>query len=85
MTKIALAAAAILVAMGSAFAGSDHYGSNNASQPVANIDHALTASIRKPGMAHNGVDTMIMTGPATTQSGPAESGPIESGQGIWGN
>ena len=35
MTKIALTAAAILVATGTAFAGSDHYGSNNVNQPVA--------------------------------------------------
>ena len=81
MTKIALVTAAILVAMGSAFAGSDHYGSNNASQLAANIDHALTASIRKSRMAQpNGVDTGTTTGPAATQFGSPESG-----QGIWGN
>jgi hypothetical protein len=50
MTKIALTAAAILVATGTAFAGSDNYGSNNANQPaalVANIDNSYTASIKK--------------------------------------
>ena len=47
MTKIALTAAAILVATGTAFAGSDNYGSNNANQPVANIDNSYTASISK--------------------------------------
>ena len=51
MTKIALTAAAILVATGSAFAGSDHYGSNNANQPVASqstsVDHMFTGSILK--------------------------------------
>jgi uncharacterized protein DUF680 len=48
MTKIALTAAAILVATGSAFAaGSDHYGSNNANQPAASVDSTVTASIRK--------------------------------------
>jgi hypothetical protein len=77
MTKIVLTAAAILFASGGAFASSDHYGSNNASQPVANIDHALTASIRKS--AHHGGYTMMTTGPDMTQSGPAESG-----RGIWG-
>ncbi|MBZ9721692.1 DUF680 domain-containing protein, partial [Mesorhizobium sp. AD1-1] len=34
MTKIALTAAAILVATGTAFAGSDNYGSANANQPA---------------------------------------------------
>ncbi len=45
MTKIALTAAAILVATGAAFAGSDNYGSKT-SQPVA-VDHTVTASILK--------------------------------------
>ena len=48
MTKIALTAAAILVATSSAFAaGSDHYGSNNANQPAASVDSTVTASIKK--------------------------------------
>ena len=47
MTKIALTAAAILVATGTAFAGSDHYGSNN--QPAATVDSSYTASIPKSG------------------------------------
>ena len=45
MTKIALTAAAILVATGTAFAGSDNYGTTN--QPIANIDNSYTASISK--------------------------------------
>ncbi|MFD2057912.1 DUF680 domain-containing protein [Mesorhizobium calcicola] len=45
MTKIALTAAAILVATGTAFAGSDNYGSAN--QPAATVDHSVTASISK--------------------------------------
>ena len=45
MTKIALTAAAILVATGTAFAGSDHYGSN-AGQPVS-VDTMITTSIQK--------------------------------------
>src|SRR5882757_9971313 len=52
MTKTALAAAAMLVACGSAFAGSDHYGSDGVNQPpapvagaVSNIDKSFTASI----------------------------------------
>jgi hypothetical protein len=44
MTKIALTAAAILVGISTAFAGSDNYGSNK--QPVA-VDHSTTASISK--------------------------------------
>jgi hypothetical protein len=46
MTKIALTAAAILVATGTAFAGSDNYGSANANQPAASVDSTVTASIR---------------------------------------
>ncbi|QPC93844.1 DUF680 domain-containing protein [Mesorhizobium sp. INR15] len=68
MTKIALTAAAILVATGTAFAGSDNFGSNNANQPVANIDHSYTASIQKSD--------------AATQNGGKVT--TESGQGIWG-
>ena len=47
MTKIALTAAAILVATGTAFAGSDHYGSANANQPAVTVDHSVTASVSK--------------------------------------
>ncbi|RRH90961.1 DUF680 domain-containing protein [Mesorhizobium tamadayense] len=73
MKKIALTAAAILVATSSAFAGSDHYGSNNANQPVANVDNSYTASIRKPAMAQHKLKL-------TTKSDADEPG-----QGIWGN
>jgi len=77
MTKIALTAAAILVATGTAFAGSDNYGSNNVNQPAvtapaANIDHSHTASIRKP-VEHPGFKLT----PDSVQP--------DSGQGIWGN
>ncbi|RJT34309.1 DUF680 domain-containing protein [Mesorhizobium waimense] len=76
MTKIALTAAAILVATGSAFAGSDHYGSNNVHQPAVtapadNLDHSFTASIRKP-VEHQGFKLT------------PDSAQPESGQGIWG-
>ena len=47
MTKIALTAAALLVAAGAAFAGSDNYGSANANQPAASVDTSSTASIKK--------------------------------------
>ena len=47
MTKIALTVAAILVATGTAFAGSDNYGSNNVNQPAAAVDHSVTASTSK--------------------------------------
>ncbi|HEV2507331.1 MAG TPA: DUF680 domain-containing protein [Mesorhizobium sp.] len=44
MKTIALTAAALLVAAGSAFAnGSDHYGSNNT---YSNVDSSYTASIQ---------------------------------------
>jgi hypothetical protein len=52
MTKIALTAAAILVATGTAFAGSDNFGSNNANQPAAAVDHTVTASISKSNAAN---------------------------------
>ncbi|MDX8466288.1 DUF680 domain-containing protein [Mesorhizobium sp. VK23B] len=81
MTKIALTAAALLVATGSAFAGSDHYGSDNVNQPTANqsavtrsgdnIDRSFTASIRKP-VEHRAFKLT----PDSVQP--------ESGQGIWG-
>ncbi|MHC2791168.1 hypothetical protein ACVINZ_000180 [Mesorhizobium jarvisii] len=51
MTKILLTAAAILVAMGTAFAGSDNYGSNNANQRAAIVDTSYTASIQKSDTA----------------------------------
>ncbi|AZO15697.1 MULTISPECIES: DUF680 domain-containing protein [unclassified Mesorhizobium] len=47
MTKIALTAAALLVATGAAFAGSDNYGSANANQPAASVDTSSTASVKK--------------------------------------
>ncbi|TSE14029.1 DUF680 domain-containing protein [Mesorhizobium intechi] len=79
MTKIALTAAAILVATGTAFAGSDHYGSgnygsNNVNQPVAsqsssNIDTTRTGSIVKSVEAQGDANANV---------------PAQSGQGIWG-
>jgi hypothetical protein len=47
MTKIALTAAALLVATGAAFAGSDHYNPNEANRPAASVDTSVTASIKK--------------------------------------
>ncbi|BCG76855.1 DUF680 domain-containing protein [Mesorhizobium sp. 113-3-3] len=50
MNKIILAAAAVLAIPGSAFAGSDNYGSDGANQPaVTSIDNSRTASIRENG------------------------------------
>jgi hypothetical protein len=73
MKKVALTAAAILIATSAAFAGSDQYGSNNANQPVANVDMSYTASIQKPDTARHNVKV-------TTKSVADEPG-----QGIWGN
>ncbi|RJT42527.1 DUF680 domain-containing protein [Mesorhizobium waimense] len=47
MKKFILATAAILAISGSAFAGSDNYGSNGANQPAAAVDSSYTASIKK--------------------------------------
>ena len=50
MKKIILAAAAVLAVSGSAFAGSDNYGSNGANQPaVTSVDNSRTGSIRDSG------------------------------------
>ena len=50
MNKLILAAAAVLAISGSAFAGSDNYGSNGANQPAAtSVDNSRTASIREGG------------------------------------
>ena len=65
MTKIALTATALLLAAGSAFAGSENFQSNGANQPApivsgASIDGSYTASIR-----HNSgsqVQTPAVTG-----------------------
>ncbi|MER9593414.1 DUF680 domain-containing protein [Mesorhizobium sp. M0244] len=51
MKKIALAAVAVLAITGSAFAGSDNFGSNSANQPAASVDSSYTASIQKPAHA----------------------------------
>jgi hypothetical protein len=77
MTKIALTAAAILVATGTAFAGSDHYGSSDPYQstaPAANVDTTFTESIRKPVTEHQGANTNLT---------PETFAP-EPGRGIWG-
>ena len=79
MTKIALTAAAILVATSTAFAGSDFYGSDNVNQPAitahadkaGTIDHGFTASTRRPAEHHG-----FKLTPDSVQP--------ESGQGIWG-
>ncbi|MER8385156.1 DUF680 domain-containing protein [Mesorhizobium sp. M1428] len=48
MKKIALAAVAVLAITGSAFAGSDNFGSKGANQTAASVDSSYTASIQKP-------------------------------------
>jgi uncharacterized protein DUF680 len=45
MKKIILTAAALLAISGSAFASSDHYGSN--AQPATAVDSTYTASVKK--------------------------------------
>ncbi|MBN9222190.1 MAG: DUF680 domain-containing protein [Mesorhizobium sp.] len=48
MNKILIAAAAVLAISGSAFAGSDNFGSNAANQPaVTSTDNSHTGSIDK--------------------------------------
>ncbi|PAQ01794.1 DUF680 domain-containing protein [Mesorhizobium mediterraneum] len=55
MKKIVLATAAILAISGSAFAGSDNYGSNGANQPAAAADNSYTASVQNSASAQNPV------------------------------
>ena len=79
MNRISRAAAAILVATGSAFAGSDHYDSTNANQPatpVVGVDHAVTGAVKNTNMAKHKA--------AGTRTKIATDWP-EPGQGIWGN
>ena len=47
MKKIVLTAAALLAISGSAFAGSDNYGSQAANPPAVSVDSSYTASVRK--------------------------------------
>ncbi|PWJ90118.1 uncharacterized protein DUF680 [Mesorhizobium loti] len=50
MNKILIAAATVLAITGSAFAGSDNFGSNSANQPaVTSVDTSHTSSIRNSG------------------------------------
>jgi hypothetical protein len=76
MKTIALTAAALFIAAGSAFAASDHYGSENANQPY--VDQTITSS----------VSTDILGSKATPQDpNPAGQSAVNQGQygqGIWG-
>ncbi|MEW6633355.1 MAG: DUF680 domain-containing protein [Pseudomonadota bacterium] len=84
MNKIALTAAALLVAAtGAAFAGSDNYGSNNVDQstvtstaPAAStgVDRTITGSINAVRKFEH--RDLLIKGDANQP---------ESGQGIWGH
>lgn len=57
MKTIALTAAALLVAAGSAFAnGSDHYGSNFT---YSNVDNAYTASVKSDVAKHDAASSVV--------------------------
>ncbi|MFC3322713.1 DUF680 domain-containing protein [Mesorhizobium cantuariense] len=78
MTRIAITTTAILVATGSAFAGSDNYDSNVSNQPVAtsaDVDNTFTASI---GELFTSEQSAVSTTVQTQSTAP------ESGRGIWG-
>ena len=72
MKKIVFTALAVLLATGSAFAGSDHF-SANAGQQTAAVDTTTTASIAKPDMAGHDMQPV------------AKIAADEPGQGIWGH
>lgn len=76
MKKTSLAAAALLVAAGNAFAGSDHYGSNWVQQPATSSESMHTSSIRKTSN-----DAGLPKKTVRKQVVPSN----ESGQGIWGH
>jgi hypothetical protein len=58
MKKIILATVALLAVSGTAFAGSDNYGSQAANPPAATVDSSYTASVRKAEpVAQNPVKT----------------------------
>ncbi|TPI79978.1 DUF680 domain-containing protein [Mesorhizobium sp. B2-8-9] len=73
MNRTAFAAVAILVATGSAFAGSDHFSWTNGGQQAAAVDTTTTGSIARPEMARHAMK------PA------ARIAAEEPGQGIWGH
>ncbi|MDG4883904.1 DUF680 domain-containing protein [Mesorhizobium sp. WSM4884] len=80
MTRIAFVAAAMLVAaMGSAFAGSDHYGADSSNQPTAGADHMMTSSIRVRDMARH--QTSV---PAATGQTVADIIARHNDDGLWG-
>lgn len=56
MKTLALTAAALLVAAGSAFAGSDHYGSNFT---YSNVDSSYTASVKSDAAQHDLGNTAV--------------------------
>ncbi|TPJ60439.1 DUF680 domain-containing protein [Mesorhizobium sp. B2-7-1] len=72
MNRTVFAALAILVATGSAFAGSDRFPWTNGGEQAVAIDTTTTASIAKPDMDRHDVK------PA------ARIAAEEPGQGIWG-
>ena len=80
MTRIVLTTIAMLLAMGTAFAGSDHYDSDNDNQPATGVDRGFTATIPKHEAATQAsVDLTVTTGTAGSKAWP------DPGQGIWGN
>ncbi|MBZ9773820.1 DUF680 domain-containing protein [Mesorhizobium sp. CO1-1-8] len=79
MNKILIAAAAVLAITGSAFAGSDNFGSNGANQPaVTSIDSAHTSSVRNSGGL---VEKLLNSSGDTTQ----KSAPQGADRNLFGN
>ncbi|CDX19490.1 conserved exported hypothetical protein [Mesorhizobium sp. ORS 3324] len=77
---IAFVAAAMLVAaMGSASAGSDHYGADSSNQPTVGGDHMMTSSIRVRDMAHH--QASMVTGSGVTV---ADIIARHNDDGLWG-
>ncbi|ADV09568.1 DUF680 domain-containing protein [Mesorhizobium ciceri] len=80
MNKILIAAAAVLAITGSAFAGSDNFGSNGANQPAAttSVDSTRTSSVRNTGSP---VYKLLNSSGDTTQ----KSAPQGADRNLFGN
>ncbi|WP_214474923.1 DUF680 domain-containing protein [Mesorhizobium sp. dw_380] len=74
MKTFAITAVVFMIATGSAFAGSDHYGSNYWDANAGSMDGSHTASIKRA--AKNAIEKA----PKTSPYNPADY----YGQGLWG-
>ena len=80
MTRIAFVAVGIMVAaMGSAFAGSDHYGAGDAGQPMTGVDRTITGSVPMKDADHRQFQS-----PASSGDSVAHLVARHNDDGLWG-